>query len=426
MVFIKALLTGLLGVSLCMPNISGIVTDTGTTPISDAVVQLEKGGQTAPTGADGSFTLVTSTADLHGKSTSLPNGFSARIIGNLMTVTIAERTVVEIANFDLNGKSLSTVRKALDAGSHFISFPYRGSGIYLYKVKSGNREFVLKSIAIGGVLSGSAVSSQGPSSNRLAKQVMSISDINDVIAATKTGYLNYRVAVTNSDTSGIAIKMVASAGTVTDEDGNVYQTVRIGNQEWTVENLRVTKYNDGSPIPLNASITPWNLDTTPKYCFYQNTTNLDSIKKYGALYNYYVVNTGKLAPAGWHVPTDTEWTVLENHLIAIGYNWDGTITNNKIAKSMAAKTDWNTINANTGTVGFDLTKNNRSGFSGLPGGLRAYDGRFLDKSIYSFWWSAGKIDAPIFGRSLRTNDDFLRRGDDDNHNYGYSVRLVKD
>ena len=83
MVLIKAFLTGLMGVSLCMANISGIVTDTGTTPISGAVVQLEKGGQTATTGTDGSFTLVVSTAILPGNGKLLPNGLSARISGNM-------------------------------------------------------------------------------------------------------------------------------------------------------------------------------------------------------------------------------------------------------------------------------------------------------------------------------------------------------
>ena len=145
MVLIKALLAGLAGVSLCMANISGIVTDTGTTPISGAVVQLEKGGQTATTGADGSFTLVTGAGILPVNGKMLPNGLSAGISGNLMTVTIGERAAVEVATFDLNGKALSTVcGRQWKQERHTIALPHRGAGIYLYKVKSGNREFVLK------------------------------------------------------------------------------------------------------------------------------------------------------------------------------------------------------------------------------------------------------------------------------------------
>jgi uncharacterized protein (TIGR02145 family) len=294
-------------------------------------------------------------------------------------------------------------------------------------VKSGNSEFVIKGNAVDGLSYGSAVSSQGSSSNTLAKQVMSKASINDVIAATKTGYLNYRVVVTNSDTSGIEIKMIVCEDTITDADGNVYQAVKIGNQVWTVENLRVTKYNDGSIIPFDTSSATWNNATTPKYCFYNNTTSTNSIKKYGVLYNWYVVspaNLKKIAPTGWHVPTDAEWDTLQNYLIAKGYNWDGTTTGNKIAKSMAAKTDWQT-QATAGEIGCDLTKNNRSGFSALPGGIR-YNGTFNFQGGHGDWWSATAADASgAWNRYFHSELDYLGRGSF-NKGSGFSVRLVRD
>jgi len=217
-------------------------------------------------------------------------------------------------------------------------------------------------------------------------------------------------------------------GTVTDIDGNVYQTVKIGNQVWMAENLRTTKYNDGTPIPLVTDDTAWKKLTTPGYCYYNNTTNADSIKKYGALYNWYVVNTKKLAPKGWHVPTDAEWTTLENYLIANGYNWDGTKTSNKIAKSLAAKTDWET-NANPGAIGNDLTKNNRNGFSALPGGCR--DNRFGNFNVvgyYGIWWSASVSDndaSYAYNRHLISDFDRLTRLVN-GKSYGCSVRLLRD
>jgi uncharacterized protein (TIGR02145 family) len=372
-------------------TISGIVTDTGGTPISGAAVQLEKGGETATTGTDGRFTLTLSTAVLPGKNNlSLQNTLSAIIHKGLLWVNVAAKSPVEITTFDITGKALSTVRRSMEAGTHGIALPYRGAGIYLYKVKSGNSELVLKGNSVGKVSSGSAVFSQSPSSNPLAKLEVFAAPTIDVIAVTKTGYLNYQVVVTNSDTSAIAIKMIASAGTVTDADGNVYQTVKIGNQEWMVENLRVTKYSDGTPIPLETSLANWSSATSPKFCFYNNTTNADTIKRFGAIYNGYVVsssNSKKIAPTGWHVPSDAEWSTLQNYLIGSGYNWDGTKTNDKTAKSLAAKTGWHS-DSTTGAIGCDLTKNNASGFSALPGGQRDLNGWFDGMGSFGYWWSA--------------------------------------
>ena len=425
---IKAILTGLVGVSLCMANISGIVTDTGTTPVGDAVVLLEKGGQTVTTGADGRFTLVTSTSVLPGNGKLLPSSLSARISGNVMTVMLAQRSVVEVATFDLGGKALSTVRKSLGAGSHSISLPYRSAGIYLYTVKSGNSEFVVKGNTVGGGLAGSAISSNGSSSNHLAKQAMVAAAMNDVIAVTKAGYLNYRCVQYNADTAGVAIKMIASAGTVSDTDGNVYQTVRIGNQVWMAENLRTTKYNDGFAIPLDTSRVTWNMATTRKYCFYNNTTNSDSIKKYGALYNWYVIspqNIKKIAPAGWHVPTDAEWDTLQNYLITKGDNWDNTTTGNKIAKPLATQTDWKTYTT-AGAIGCNLTKNNSSGFSALGGGCRSRSGHFYGQSSYGYWWSATESGASsAWDRHLLSVSDNLGRYDA-GKSCGFFVRLLRD
>jgi uncharacterized protein (TIGR02145 family) len=433
MALIKALLAGLIGVSLCLANISGVVTDTGSTPISGAVVQLEKGGQTATTEADGSFTLVTGTGILPVKGKMLPNGLSAGITGNLMTVAIGERAVVEVATFDLNGKALSNVRQTMEPGAHTIALPQRSAGVYLYRVKSSNGEVVLKGNTIGGASSGSGVTAQGSASNRLAKKAMA--PINDVIAVTKNGYLNHRCVQYSSDTTGLQIKMIASAGTVTDIDGNVYQTVKIGNQIWTVENLRVTRLNDGTAIPLDTSTATWDSLwyngglTIPAFCYYNNMTNTDSIIKWGALYKWYAVNTGKLAPKGWHVPTDSEWEVMQSYLVINGYNDDGTTdtTNNKIAMALAAQTDWLAYQAyiGVGLPGNNLTMNNRSGFSALPGGCR--EGDFYDQSDNGYWWSATEYDASnAWFRNL--SFDY---GDDLDRGYGlkscgFSVRLVRD
>ncbi len=219
-------------------------------------------------------------------------------------------------------------------------------------------------------------------------------------------------------------------GTMTDIEGNIYKTIIIGNQEWTVENLRTTKYNDGSPIlNITDSIT-WDscyYTLTEAYCYYNNTTNSDSIKKFGSLYNWYAVNTGKLAPAGWHVPTDEEWDTLQNYLTANGYNWDGTTTENKTAKSMAAKTDWQSISDDgDGAVGNDLTKNNGSGFSALPGGCRDLDNGFNGQVSSGFWWSSTSGGA-CASWSYHLSFDFEDLIESISYNCGgFSLRLIRD
>jgi uncharacterized protein (TIGR02145 family) len=434
---IKAIFSGLLATSLSMAAISGKVTDTsGTIAISGALVQLEKGGQSVTTGPDGLFSLSESTAIIpgHGRS-SLPQNLFATIRNGLLWVNVAEKSAVEVSVFDLNGKALSSVRRTMEAGTHSIMLPNRGAGLCLYKVKSGNREIVLKAHSVDGVLSGGAVYTQGSSSNKaLAKQVVVTAAINDVIAVTKAGYLNYRVAVMNSDTGGIEIKMIVCADTVRDADGNLYHAVRIGNQVWTVENLRTTKYNDGSPIPLDTSNESPLLSRTPKYCYYgynsdQKATNADSIKKYGALYNWYVVNPEnlqKIAPMGWHVPSIAEWDTLRNYLIANGYNYDGTTTGDKIAKSLAAQTDWVT-DTGAGTIGNDQRTNNRSGFSALPGGKRDFSALFFFKGAFGFWWSAtAEFDAPD-ARGYSLGYKYNRLWLDGGYKIiCFSVRLVRD
>jgi uncharacterized protein (TIGR02145 family) len=193
------------------------------------------------------------------------------------------------------------------------------------------------------------------------------------------------------------------------------------------ENLRVTKYNDGTPIPLDTAQKTWFYATTPKFSFYNNMTSADSLKKYGAIYNGYVVsptNPKKIAPAGWHVPTDAEWTAMLNFLIAKGYNWDGSLANDKTAKSLAARTDWYP-DSTKGAVGSDLTTNNRSGFSALPGGLRYINGIYAGIGSFGYWWTSSSD-----GKNLYYRDIFYLFGMVGRttalYGSGVSVRLIRD
>jgi uncharacterized protein (TIGR02145 family) len=340
-----------------------------------------------------------------------------------------ERGAVEIITYTLQGKAVSRLQKVMDIGAHSIAQPKIGNGVYLYRIKACGIELIVKSPTLGRIAGGAVLSTQGITTTATASRAERYVPIEDTIRVIRDGYLNCRVAVKNSDTSDMVIKMISQdAGTVTDIDGNVYHAIRIGNQVWTVENLRTTRYNDGFAIPLVTDSTAWGFLTTPGYCFYNNTTNADSIKKFGALYNWYAINpanTKKIAPVGWHVPADAEWDTLQNYLIANGYNWDGTTTGNKIAKSLAAKTDWHAY-IDPGTIGADLTKNNRSGFSALPGGCRFNNGYFNNIGSNGFWWSATELDASYaYDRFLYYVSDTPFRSNYDK-SCGFSIRLLRD
>jgi len=405
-------------------TISGKVTDTtGVAPITGAVVKLEKYGFADTTTADGSFVLTGLVSSIDQSIHQLqPNALSANMRNGMLSLYVPERGAVSITTYTIQGKAVSKIEKVLDKGAHSIAQPDLGKGVYIYKIRAGSRELMLKNSSL--VRTGSAIALSAPTPVT-ASSASRYVPIDDVIFASKEGLLNYRVMVTNSDTSGIVIKMIPNAGNVTDADGNVYQSVRIGIQVWTVENWRSTKYNDGTAIPHVTDGAAWKALTTPGYCYFNNATQTDTIKKWGALYNWYVLSYKQIAPAGWRVPTDAEWDTLQNYLIANGYNWDGTMTGNKIAKSMAAKSYWEeTLYA--GMIGNDQSKNNTSGFSALPGGDRSDEGNFFNQSDYGSWWSATEYGAShACSRFLNYILEDLKRSVD-RKSCGFSVRLLRD
>jgi uncharacterized protein (TIGR02145 family) len=215
-----------------------------------------------------------------------------------------------------------------------------------------------------------------------------------------------------------------------DIDGNVYRTVKLGNQIWTVGNFRSTKYNDGTPILHIKDGPAWTSRPAEKgaYCYYDNFTHSDSINKHGALYNWYVVNTKKLAPKGWRVPTNADWDTLTDYLIKNGYNWNGETEGNRTAKSLAAKSGWRRTNW-TGAVGFNMETNNKSGFAAYPSGHRGHTGGFAGLGRDCHWWTSSKIQDSgccVYSRSLYYGNSGLDKpllGS--NKDCGYSIRLVR-
>jgi uncharacterized protein (TIGR02145 family) len=214
-------------------------------------------------------------------------------------------------------------------------------------------------------------------------------------------------------------------GTMADQDGNSYKTVTIGTQTWMAENLKTTTYNDGAAIPYVSSTSDWGDNRTGAYCYYNNSASNGS--KYGFLYNWYVVNTGLLAPEGWHVASDAEWNTLIEYLTNNGFGYEGS--GDDVAKAMASVSGWEDSD-DEGDVGYDQSTNNSSGFNALPGGFRYCEGGF-DNLLYESligiecdWWTSSSSDgAHCYGLSYK--DAYYSTGNIDKR-YGYYVRCIKD
>ena len=202
-----------------------------------------------------------------------------------------------------------------------------------------------------------------------------------------------------------------TGGTVTDIDGNVYHIVTIGTQVWMVENLKTTKFNDGSSITLVTDNSAWSKLTTPGYCWQNN--HISNKNTYGALYNWYTVNTGKLAPQGWHVSTFEDWDTLNAYLGSS--NAGGKI---KTTGTIETGTGlWHS--PNTGAT-------NSSGFTGLPGGYRIVPGDFDGLGSMGGWWTTFKEQS---GNAWSTNlfHDYESIGClGSSLGTGFSVRCVQD
>lgn len=212
--------------------------------------------------------------------------------------------------------------------------------------------------------------------------------------------------------------------TVSDIDGNIYNTITIGEQTWMIENLKTTRFNNGTLIPNVTDKEEWAIYFKAAYCNYNNDTS--NVAIYGRLYNWYAIKTNKLAPIGWHVPTDADWIKLIEYLIANGYNYDKTKAEDKIAKSIASNIGWHTSDY-IGTPGDSLLLNNSSGFNGLPAGLREPDGNFKDLGISTIWWCSD-VRTIIGNAKYRIlSYDYLDfYGSQCDWDYGVSVRCIKD
>ena len=206
----------------------------------------------------------------------------------------------------------------------------------------------------------------------------------------------------------ISFQTLPILGTVTDIDGNVYTTVVIGTQVWMQENLKTTHYNDGTVIQEAQDLLTWknrSMDSTGAWCYYNE--NLANNLSIGKLYNFYAVYTGKLAPAGWHVPSKDEWIILSDYLGGIS----------SAGKKMKAGNLWQYYPGQTNT--------NSSYFTALPSGQRTESGTFYGGDTYAGFWSKENYRVQGLLRYV-SNYDARMEIAYEFKGWGVSVRCIKD
>ena len=335
------------------------------------------------------------------KETTTPNNS-----GNNTTDTTKTSNDVSISGFNCASASIvGKIIKGQPVSNVSATINYTGGN---------GKTYLTKSHTSTGVSGLSATLQAGTLANGEGTLVYTISG-----TPTTAGTANFAITFGGKSCSiTIAVDEVTQNPTsgygpnITDAESNSYKTVDIGTQQWMAENLKVSKYSDGTTIPNITDNTQWQNNTTGAWAYFNNDAANNA--KYGKLYNWYAVSktsngNKNVCPTGWHVPTDAEWIVLTDYLG--GYN----VAGGKLKE--VGTTSWNSPNTSA---------TNTSLFTGLPGGLRYYDGSCVSIGSNGYWWSSAESNtSDAWHRHLYiSNGDAYRVGS--SKKYGFSVRCLRD
>ena len=332
-----------------------------------------------------------------------------------------------ISLYDISGREITHKKDLLSGGKHVYVIKGVKAGIYLAKVNSGRYSFSGRLISSGSRSTGAEIVYEHTLSLKEKPDDIKGTNVEKIMQYTAGDRLllkgisgTYSTMITDVPTAGKTITF--NFVSCIDGEGNNYPVVHIstekgladysdqssdkGLQIWMAENLKTAKYNDGSNIPYVTSSGVWSGLNTPAYCWYNNDPGNKNV--YGALYNWYAVNSNKLCPSGWHTPDDGEWTALSNSLggeLAAGEKLKETGTSH-----------WKSMNPAT----------NESGFSARPGGYRYRDGGFDSMSILGYWWTSSE-ESPTFAWYRRLYHYWVTiQRYSDYKVIGFSVRCLKD
>jgi uncharacterized protein (TIGR02145 family) len=331
---------------------------------------------------------------------------------------VAGKAIITI--YEMTGKPVAQIHSYLENYPQEFRLSGTKSGFYLISVKGNNYQYSGKLLcngqADGTININIIVNNQVVTENTLKTDNKGTQATVDMaytagdrlkFTAISGSYSTVITDIPSSD-KAITFNLIACS----DGDDNNYPVVGIGTQIWMAENLKTTKYSDGTDIPLQTNNTDWGALSTPAYCYYNNTASTYNAI-YGALYNWYAVDTvgngGKnVCPTGWHVPSDTEWTKLTTYL------GGESLAGDKLKET--GITHWSITH--TGVT-------NETGFTALPGGIRYYGGSFSYINLMGNWWSSTEAST-TFANSrymdyLKVDvygDVYIKRG-------GLSVRCLK-
>ncbi len=197
-----------------------------------------------------------------------------------------------------------------------------------------------------------------------------------------------------------------------------YDLIEIGGQCWLGDNLNAVSLNDGTPIANVTDNTAWSTTTTPAYCYYQNNTAYQTL--YGNLYNFATIQTNKLCPAGWHVPSDCEWMYMEGSLGL-------SIADQQIGTGFRGTTEGDALKSLDGWNEPHTPHNNSTGFTAYPGGYRFTTGTFSGRTLYGYWATSTPdgTTGNVWNRKLNVGNSNISRAANSSVQ-GYSVRCIKD
>lgn len=333
-----------------------------------------------------------------------PNPFTDKFF---LTITNPVSGNIVLKLIGLSGQIIQEFTGFLPAGESVFYMSGLRQGVFLLNAEGEGFTYTSKLVSSGASRNSTEivfVSSKGDFNNAGLKSMAGIVDMlyhsgDRLLINGISGQYSSVVSLVPGENSTVSFDFYACR----DAEGNNYRTVRIGSQIWMAENMKTTILNNGDLIPEVADSSAWVTSDTPGFCWYNN--NAAYKDTYGALYNWFVIATSQLAPPGWHVPTDAEWTELSDFL------GGDLISGGKLKET--GTFHWQSVNIGS----------NESGFSALPGGIRALS--FGGIGNWGYWWSstAYMTFSEAYSRAVR-NDYVNLYNWTEPKKYGLSVRCV--